>query len=165
MNSKILFITRAAIIAALYVVLSWVTGIFGLASDVIQIRISEALIMLVAFTPAAIPGLTIGCLLFNILSACIIQDIIFGSLATLIGAVGGYLIVKFSHSIATPFLLPIPTILANAIIVPMYLPLYGATEAYWFMFLTVGAGELISCGVIGQILYRVLLSFKNKLFG
>ncbi len=162
MKSKILFISRAAIIAALYVVLSCVTGKF--ASGVIQVRISEALIVLTAFTPATIPGMTIGCLLFNTLSACDPLDIAFGSLATLIGAIGGYMIAKKVHSKATPFLIPIPTILANAIIVPFVLRACGAEDAYWFMFLTVGAGELISCGAIGQILYRVLLPFKNKLF-
>ena len=63
-----LFLTQAAMIAALYVVLTYIANLFGLASGVIQIRLSEMLCILPVFTPAAIPGLFIGCLLSNILT-------------------------------------------------------------------------------------------------
>lgn len=87
-----LFLTQAAMIAALYVVLTYIANLFGLASGVIQIRLSEMLCILPVFTPAAIPGLFIGCLLSNILTGCVIWDILFGSLATLAGAIGTYLL-------------------------------------------------------------------------
>ena len=87
-NKKLVFICQAAVIAALYVVLTYVFSAF--ASGVIQVRVSEALTILPAFTPAAIPGLVIGCLLSNTLTGCVLLDIIFGSVATLIGALGSY---------------------------------------------------------------------------
>ena len=87
-NKKLVFICQAAVIAALYVVLTYVFSAF--ASGVIQVRVSEALTVLPAFTPAAIPGLVIGCLLSNTLTGCVLLDIIFGSVATLIGALGSY---------------------------------------------------------------------------
>ena len=82
-SKKLVFICQAAVIAALYVVLTYVFSAF--ASGVIQVRVSEALTILPAFTPAAIPGLVIGCLLSNTLTGCVLLDIIFGSVATLIG--------------------------------------------------------------------------------
>ena len=89
---KINFLTQAAMIAALYVVLTLAINAFGLASGAIQIRVSEALTILPYFTPAAIPGLFIGCLLSNTITGCALFDIIFGSIATLLGAVGTYLL-------------------------------------------------------------------------
>ena len=79
--------TQAAIIAALYVVLTYLAGMLGLASGAIQIRFSEALTILPVFTPAAIPGLFAGCILSNLFTGCALPDIVVGSLATLIGAV------------------------------------------------------------------------------
>ena len=81
MKKKVFFITQAAAIAALYTVLTLTAGAFGLANGAIQLRISEALTILPFFTPAAIPGLFIGCVVSNILTGCVIWDIIFGSLA------------------------------------------------------------------------------------
>ena len=89
---KINFLTQAAMIAALYVVLTLAINAFGLASGAIQVRVSEALTILPYFTPAAIPGLFIGCLLSNTITGCALFDIIFGSIATLLGAVGTYLL-------------------------------------------------------------------------
>ena len=103
-KSKIRFICYAAAIAALYVVLTWLSSAFGLSSGVIQCRISEALCVLVYFTPAAIPGLTIGCLISNIMTGAVVWDVIFGTLATLIGAIAGYLIRKCK------WLVPMPTV-------------------------------------------------------
>jgi hypothetical protein len=93
-NKKVLFITQAAMIAALYVVLTKLISAFNLASGAIQIRISEMLCILPVFTPAAIPGLFAGCLIANTLTGSIIWDIIFGSIATLLGAIGTYLLRK-----------------------------------------------------------------------
>ena len=81
-NKKVLFAVQAAMIAALYVVLTYITNLLGLASGTIQVRFSEALCILPVFTPAAIPGLFIGCLISNLITGGIIWDIIFGSIAT-----------------------------------------------------------------------------------
>ena len=145
-NKKLVFICQAAVIAALYVVLTYVFSAF--ASGVIQVRVSEALTILPAFTPAAIPGLVIGCLLSNTLTGCVLLDIIFGSVATLIGALGSYALRRHT------WLVPIPPIVSNMIIVPFVLRFaYGATDAFPFMIATVGAGEIISCYLLGMILY------------
>ena len=85
-DKKVLFITQAAMIAALYVVLTLLANALGLANYAVQIRFSEALTILPFFTPAAIPGLWAGCVLANILTGCAPLDILFGSLATLVGA-------------------------------------------------------------------------------
>ena len=87
-NKKVLLIVQAALIAAIYVVLTYFISAFNLASGAIQVRISEALTILPVFTPAAIPGLFIGCLLSNLLTGCMPLDVVFGSLATQIGACG-----------------------------------------------------------------------------
>ena len=156
-----LFISQGAIIAALYVALSWVSHVVGLDSGVIQCRISEALCILPIFTPAAIPGLTIGCVISNLTMGCVWQDIIFGSFATLIGAVGAYLLRKGWLK----WLAPIPTIVANAAIVPFVLKYaYGMEDAFWFMVLTVAIGEVISAGIFGTALSVALEPVKNKIF-
>ncbi len=156
----------SAMIATLYVVLSFLSNAFGLASGAIQIRISEALTILPFFTPAAIPGLAIGCLLFNLLSGAAILDVIFGTIATLLGAIISYLIGKPAKKIKwMRFLLPIPTILSNAFIIPWVLKTaYGLSDAYWYLVFTVGLGELISCGVLGMILLFALLPIQQQLF-
>ncbi len=159
-NKKILFITQAAMIAALYVVLTFLANAFGLASGVIQVRLSEMLTVLPFFTPAAIPGLYIGCILSNWLTGCCLLDIFVGSLATLIGAVLAYLLRK------QKWLVPLPNILANAVIVPFVLIYgYGVPDAWWFLFLTVGTGEVISCGVLGMILLFALKKYARVIFG
>ena len=156
-NKKLVFICQAAVIAALYVVLTYVFSAF--ASGVIQVRVSEALTILPAFTPAAIPGLVIGCLLSNTLTGCVLLDIIFGSVATLIGALGSYALRRHT------WLVPIPPIVSNMIIVPFVLRYaYGATDAYPFMIATVGAGEIISCYLLGMILYGALKKVNHTLF-
>lgn len=156
-SKKLVFICQAAVIAALYVVLTYVFSAF--ASGVIQVRVSEALTILPAFTPAAIPGLVIGCLLSNTLTGCVLLDIIFGSVATLIGALGSYALRRHT------WLVPIPPIVSNMIIVPFVLRFaYGATDAFPFMMATVGAGEIISCYLLGMILYGALKKANHTLF-
>lgn len=156
-SKKLVFICQAAVIAALYVVLTYVFSAF--ASGVIQVRVSEALTILPAFTPAAIPGLVIGCLLSNTLTGCVLLDIIFGSVATLIGALGSYALRRHT------WLVPIPPIVSNMIIVPFVLRYaYGATDAFPFMIATVGAGEIISCYLLGMLLYGALKKMNHLLF-
>ena len=156
-SKKLVFICQAAVIAALYVVLTYVFSAF--ASGVIQVRVSEALTILPAFTPAAIPGLVIGCLLSNTLTGCVLLDIIFGSVATLIGALGSYALRRHT------WLVPIPPIVSNMIIVPFVLRYaYGATDAFPFMIATVGAGEIISCYLLGMLLCGALKKMNHSLF-
>ncbi len=157
-NKKVLFLTQAAMIAALYVVLTFLANTLGLASGVIQVRLSEILTILPYFTSAAIPGVSIGCLLSNIFTGNIF-DIIFGSFATLLGAYGSYLLRKHK------FLVPLPPIIANVIIVPWILRLsYGLKDAIPYMMLTVGIGEIISCGVLGMLLLFTLNKYKDVIF-
>lgn len=155
------FIVQGAAIAALYVVLTLFSNIFGLASGVVQVRISEALTVLPFFTPAAIPGLFVGCIISNLLAGSAVWDVVFGSIATLIGAVGTYLLRK-----KTKWLAPLPPIAANTVIVPFILAFaYGAEESIPFLMLTVGAGEFISCGVLGLILLKALEKYAKDIFG
>lgn len=165
-NSNIMSLVFAAMIAALYVVLSFAVSAFGLASGAIQVRVSEALTILPYFTPAAIPGLTIGCLLFNLLSGAAILDVIFGTLATLLGALGSYLLGIAAKKVSgLKFLVPVPPILANAFIIPWILKTaYGLSDAYWYLVATVGIGEVISCGVLGIVLLYALMPIRNVLF-
>lgn len=147
----------AAIIAALYVVLTYLASALGLASYAIQVRFSEALTILPIFTPAAIPGLFVGCVLANLLTGCAVWDVVFGSLATLLGAIGTYLLRK--HKFAALF----PPIVANTLIVPpILLYVYGLEGTYLFFTLTVCLGEIISCGILGTVLRKSLE--KSKLF-
>lgn len=158
-NKKAYFITQAAVIAALYVVLTLFINAFDLASGAIQVRISEALTILPYFTPAAVPGLFIGCLLSNFMTGAAIWDIIFGSLATLIGAIGTYLLRKWK------WCAPLSPILSNTIIIPFVLTYaYGIPGGIPFFMLTVGAGEVLSCGVLGMILLFALQRYRNIIF-
>lgn len=146
-NQKVVALCQGAAIAALYVVLTFVANAFGLANNAVQVRFSEALTILPFFIPAAIPGLFVGCLISNILTGCLLPDIIFGSIATLLGALGTYALRN-----KTPWLAPLSPILANTIIVPFVLKYAYGIIPLWFSFVTVGAGEIISCGVLGMML-------------
>lgn len=146
-------------IAAIYIVLTYLAWGFDLASGAIQCRISEALTVLPLFTPAAIPGLSIGCVLANFLTGAPLPDVIFGSLATLIGACGSYLLRK------NRYLVSIPPVISNALIIPLVLRFaYGIPDGIPFLMLTVGAGELIACVIFGQLLITALLPVRRVLF-
>ena len=150
MKEKTLQLTRAALIAALYVILTFLSQLFGLASGAIQFRLSEALTCMPLFYKEAIPGLWVGCVLANLLTGCAMWDVVFGSLATFLGAVGTYYIGR-----KKPALGPIFPIAANMLIVPAVLQhVYGAPESYWYLMITVGIGEIACCGVLGFILYK-----------
>lgn len=156
-NKKALFICNAAIIAALYVLLTFIASALGLSSGAVQLRFSEALCILPIFTPAAVPGLTIGCIAANALtSGAIIFDIIFGSLATLIGAYFTYILRNKNKLISF-----LPPVISNSVIVPMILKFaYGIDLPFIYMVFTVFAGEFISVYVFGGILFKAL---KNKI--
>ena len=151
MKERTLHLTRAALIAALYVVLTFLSQIFGLASGVIQFRLSEALTVMPLFYKEAVPGLWIGCILANILTGCAFWDVVFGSVATLLGALGTYYIGR-----KKPALGPVFPILTNVLIVPAVLQyVYGVKDSYWFLMITVGVGEIVFCGLMGWALYKV----------
>jgi len=156
MKNKSIYLCRCACIAALYVLLTFLSSAFGLASGVIQVRISEALTILPVFTFTAVPGLTVGCLIANILTGSVLIDCIGGAFATFIGAVLSYFLRK------KPFLAFLPPVLSNAVIIPFILQYaYGVPNSYPYLMTTVGIGEIISVGIFGFILYK---SLKNKPF-
>lgn len=158
MKNNTLYLTQASLIAALYVMLTIISNFAGLASGVIQLRLSEMLTILPVFTPAAIPGLAVGCAVANLATGCALWDVAFRTLATTLGALGTYYIGR-----KFPYAGPAFPIAANALIVPKVLQVvYGAEGTYWYFMLTVGIGEILSCGVLGIILYRVLR--KTKIF-
>lgn len=157
MNKKTLYITQAAIIAAIYVVLLYLFNPISFAA--VQVRIAEALTILPYFTPAAIPGVTIGCFLGGVLLAAEPLDLIFGSLATLIGAIGSYQLRK--HKL----LVPLPPIVSNTIILPWVIKYaYADATPIPFMMLTIGVGEIISIGLLGLVLLYALNKHKDIIF-
>ncbi|MBE6695286.1 MAG: QueT transporter family protein [Ruminococcaceae bacterium] len=159
-SKKIRSLTTGAMIAALYVVLTYVSHMFGLASGAIQVRLSEALTVLPYFTPAAIPGLFVGCILSNLLTGCAVWDIVFGSVATLIGAIAASILKNRSKWLA-----PIPNIISNSVIIPFILIyVYGLKEAYYIHLISVFLGETVSGGILGMILFFVLEKHKNYIF-
>ena len=158
-DQRIKLICQGGIIAALYLALTLLANALGLANYAVQVRFSESLTILPYFTPAAVPGLFVGCLLSNILTGCALPDIIFGSLATLIGAVATYMLRNKSKWLA-----PLPAIVSNAIIVPFVLLYAYGIEPLWFSFVTVTAGEIISCGVLGMLLLNALRKYDSILF-
>ena len=155
-------ICQAALIAAVYTVLS--LAFLPISFGPVQCRISEMLTVLPAFLPAAIPGVAIGCLITNILGGAILPDIIFGTLATLIGAVLTRLLTRgllnssqSGASLRFRLAAVLPPIISNTIIVPLVLKFaYMYDDALYFMAFTVCLGEIIGIGVIGNILITVL---------
>ena len=157
-ESKTLFITKAAVIAALYVVLTGVSAMFHLDRGIIQLRLSEALTVLPLFTPAAIPGLFFGCALSNFLFGALPLDVLLGSIATLIGAFGTYYLGRISK-----YLAPIPPIVANTVVVPLVLKyVYCFEGGIPYFALTVFIGELLSCGVLGLLLIKAMPKYLKE---
>ena len=152
--------TRGALIASLYVALTYLASIFGLSSGVIQFRISEALTILPVFMPEAIPGLFIGCIISNLMTPGVHPlDIVFGSVATLIGAVLTYLLRRLPKKLI--WIATLPPMLANAIIVPFVLIFaYGVPGSYFFFMLTVFIGEAVCAGIGGTVLYFALRKIR-----
>ncbi len=150
---------HASVIAALYTVLTLLANLLGLANNAVQVRFSEALTVLPVYTPAAIPGLFLGCLLSNVLTGALLPDIIFGSLATLIGAIFTRLLRKYK------LLAPLPPIISNTLIIPFVLAyVYNFEGSIWYFALTVGIGEIISCGVLGYIFMSALNRLAKNIF-
>ena len=156
------FLTTAALIAALYLAL--MVPFQPIAFGPVQFRVSEMLCVLPFFTAAGIPGVVIGCLLGNFLLGAPMPDVVFGTLATLIGAFGTYFVGRMPLRCAR-FLSLLPPIISNALIIPFVLKYaYGAPELLPFMMVTVGAGEILAVGVLGSILMGVLEKYRSVLF-
>ena len=156
-NKNTILVTQGAMIAAMYVALTCVFAPISFRE--VQVRVAEALTILPVFTPAAIPGLFIGCLLGNVIGGALVPDVIFGSLATLIGAFFTWKLRKKSVWLA-----PIPPILSNTVIVPFVLRYAYLIELpIPMMMLTVFLGEVISCGALGLILYKALEKKKDEI--
>lgn len=156
-DKKILFITQAAIIAAIYVVLIYIFN--PISFGPVQVRIAETLTILPYFTPAAVPGVTIGCFLSNLLTGQDALDVIFGTFATLIGAIGSY---KLRHN---KFLVVLPPIFSNTIIIPWVIKFaYAEATPIPLMMITVGLGEVVSIGILGMILLFALEKHKDVIF-
>ena len=155
---KVLRITQGAVIAALYVVLTLVFA--PISFGPVQVRIAEALCILPMFTPAAIPGLFIGCLIANLIGGGIMLDVIFGSIATLIGAVFGYMLRS------NRWLVPLPAIIANTLIVPFVLRYgYGVVDiAIPVLMFQIMVGEIAGCFVLGEILCTALQKNADRIF-
>jgi len=152
-KNNTLKLVNGGMIAALYVALTVLAAQFNLASGAIQVRFSEALTIMPVFTAAAVPGLAVGCVLANLLTGCAAWDVVFGSLATLIGAIGTRLLKD------RPLLAWIPPVISNMAIIPIILiKVYAVPDAWWFLVLTIGAGEVLSCGVLGLLLWKALKS-------
>lgn len=153
-KSTALFLSQGAIIAAMYVAL---TIIFApISFGAVQVRIAEALTILPLFTPAAVPGLFIGCLIANGLGGGILLDVIFGSIATLIGAILGYLL-RFNR-----WLVPIPAIVSNTVIVPMVLKYgYGIDMPIYLLMIYILIGEIIGCYLLGELLATGIMKRKS----
>lgn len=154
--AKTRHLTLAAMTAALYILLTVLSSTLNLASSAIQLRLSEALTVLPCFFSSAVPGLFAGCLLANLLTGAPIWDVLFGAIATLLGAAGAYALRRH------PLLAVLPAIASNTLIIPFVLRYaYGIKNALPFLFLTVGIGEALSAGVLGILLYRVLLRIPS----
>ena len=157
-SKRIRNLVYGAVIAALYVVLTYVSAIFGMASGAVQLRLSEALTILPIFTPAAVPGLFVGCFLTNFLLGSAMWDVVLGSIATLLAALFTRMLRKNALAAFIP-----PVFFNTLIVPPVIYFVYGSEQAMYLTYLGVFAGETLSCGIFGFILYKAL---KNKkIFG
>lgn len=166
------FLALAGMIAALYIALTYLAMAFGLDKNAIQVRFSEALCTMAVLTPAAIPGLFVGCLLANILTGCAALDIVLGSLATLIGALGAYFIGTLAKKTKKDWLVylsPLPNVIINTLTVPFVVyicytsPDVRNISLVFFYALTVFIGEIISAYILGMLFYFAMVKRKRFL--
>lgn len=162
-NNATIYLVQGALIAAIYAALTYFLA--PLSYGPVQFRFSEALTVLPAFTPAAIPGLTIGCLLANLSSPYGIVDIVFGTVATLLAAISTYITRKIIIK-GVPILAPLFPVIFNGLIVGFeisYLSPEGfSVLAFLSAFLSVAFGEAVICFVLGVPLCVGLN--KSKIF-
>lgn len=154
-GSSVYQIVYGAVIAAVYVALTVLLA--PISFGPVQFRVSEALCVLPFFTPAAVPGVFIGCLLSNLLCGASPFDVVFGSLATLIGAAGSLYVGRKSK-----WLVCVPPIVSNTIMIPWVLRYaYGSSDLIPVAMVTVGIGEILAIGVLGNLLLAALERYKN----
>ena len=148
------FLIQSAVIAAIYAALT--LALAPLSYGVMQVRVAEALTVLPFFTPAAVPGLFVGCFLANLLGPYGLADIVGGSLTTLIAAICSY---KLREK---PLLVPLPPVIANGVIIGAMLHyLFGVPVPLWGCMLGVALGEAITCYGLGLPLLKYLSRYKN----
>lgn len=167
MTKSTRYLTQAAIIAALYAVLTHLQNLLlpGSTTWAIQMRLSEALCVLALFTPAAVPGLTLGCLIFNITYAAALPlDFVLGSAATLLAAEGMWLTRRVTVH-GYPLLAMLMPAIANAILVGWELTVYIG-GGFGLNALYVALGEIAVLLVPGSLLYYALKKrgLENTLF-
>ena len=152
--------THAAMIAALYTALTLISYALGLDKGAIQLRLSEALAVLPAVSGAAVPGLFVGCFLSSLVCGGHPLDVVFGSLVTLLAAIVCRMMRGALRYKLGGLLLTLPNILFNAFLIPILLILvYGGPDAYFYLVLTVGIGEVLATGVLGFLL---LLAVRRR---
>ena len=158
MNNKTHNLAQGAVIAALYTVLTLVSSTFGLASGVVQIRLSEAMTILPIFTPAAVPGLCVGCFISNLLfSGLGIIDVFFGTFATFIGCLLAY---KFRHRVykGKPILSGLMIVICNAILIGIELGILEKSLSILFITsVEIAISESIIVFIIGLPLYNKMI--------
>jgi uncharacterized membrane protein len=160
MRNKVMYITTAAMIAAIYTALT-LAGV-GFAYGSVQFRFSEALSILPVFTPAAIPGLTIGCVIANLIGPYGIADVVLGSIATLLSALFAYA-TRNIRVWKLPLLAPLGAVVFNAFIVSAIIFFFTPENvAYFISVIWIGLGQLASCYGLGIPLFYIL--DKSKLF-
>ncbi len=161
------YIADGAVIAALYVALTYVAGLLGLAYGPVQFRFSEVLTLLPVFTPAAIPGLVIGCAISNISSTVGIIDVVFGTLATLLAAICTRALRNICVK-GIPVLSTLPPVVFNGIIIAFEIWLMGdrSPALFWGSCWTIALGEAVICIVLGipfmAAVNRYKIFRKNK---
>lgn len=154
-NNKVKKLTTSAMVATVYLVLTLIFYIISFQP--MQSRLSEALTVLPYFTPLAIPGLFVGCVLSNIIGGNGIWDVVIGSLATLLS---GYLTYKLTfRKPKRKWLAPLPPVLVNAVVVGAELSVLGDLP-FFATVLSVGIGQVIACYILGYPL--MLLIERNK---
>ena len=159
-----LFVAQAGIIAALYAVLTIVFA--PISYGMVQFRISEMLCVLPFFTPAAVPGLFVGCLIANLFSiqGMVLSDVVFGSLATLAAAFCTYLIGKLKGKFKL-LLAPFPAVFFNTLIIPFVLKYgYGVEDGLLILALFIFIGEAVSCYALGLPFAFALLKLRPVIF-
>jgi len=155
------YLTHAALIAAVYAALTILLAPISFGQQ--QLRVAEALAIMPAFTPAAIPGLFVGCLIANTVSFYGVPDLIFGSLATLLSAWLAYIIARFTRergALLQAALIPLPAVCVNTVVIGVMIAVLSGVPVQVSM-LGVLIGQLLSCYGLGAPLFLVLRGYSR----
>ncbi len=166
-KANVNFIVQSALIAAIYAAATYISALLNLAYGPIQFRFSEALNLLALFTPAAVPGLTIGCFIANIGSPYGLLDIVLGTLATFLSALCIYFIPRRLKR-GKAYIAPIFPTLFNAVIIGAEISLFLPAGERWLGFIAsfwqIGLGEAAVCFLLGLPLYYIIARRCPNLF-